>query len=209
MNLSDEQKQQQIKPQAINNAFAIMCPGRELNTNCLKISNDKYIMEINNPGLIKSFGISILNANQLPNNIGFAIYYSLPPFNQFEFVGVLHNEYCSTIIESPWKHLKGITGCQVVRIGFELKDKSFLKSLKDKTEQENMQKQSIMDNIKSEFALKVSQHLFDFMNSYVKTTDNGQMIVAPSNVLDKWHKKFTKKYILDKSFGTMPSMPSS
>ena len=195
-----QQQQKQQQPEVINNAFAIMVSGESLNRNCLKISDDKYIMEINKPGLVKSFGISILNANELPDNLGFAIYFSLPPFNQFDFVGVIHNEYPSTIVESPWNDRKGITACDVVRIGFELKEKSFLKSLKDKSETENVQKQSMIAAIKTEFAMKVSNHLFNFMNSYVKTTDNGQMIIAPASCLDQWHQKFQKKYIKDKKF---------
>eukprot|EP01083_Nonionella_stella_P237945 834247_1 len=117
------------QPQVINNAFAIMVSGQPLNTNCLKINNDKYIMDINNPGLITSFGVTILNGNKLPNNVGFAVYYTLNNQN-YEFIGVIHGEYPTAIFDSPWMDIKGITAKKMVRIGFELKPKNFLKSLK-------------------------------------------------------------------------------
>eukprot|EP01083_Nonionella_stella_P191576 708990_1 len=189
------------QPQVVNNAFAVMVPGQPLNTNCVKINGDKYVIDINNPGLISSFGITVLNPNTLPKNIGFAIYYSLN--NQdFEFVGVIHRDYPSAIFNSPWLDIKGITGMKMVRIGFELKSTDFLKSLKDKSEQEAECKNNMLTAIKTEFAMKVAENLYNYMSSYVKPVNNGSanMIVAPEKCLNAWHDRFKTKYIMDPKF---------
>ena len=200
-NNNNNNTNQEQQPQVIDGAFAIMCPGQALNRNCLKLSNDRYIMEIENPGLVKSFGISILNHNQLPQDIGFCIYCSLPPsFDEWEFIGILHNEYLSSIFESPWIDIKGITSCNVVRIGFQLKSKEFLKSLKGKSEQAKLEKNNMIAAIKTEFAMRVADNLFNFMNSFVKTTNNGQMLIAPAKCLNQWHDRFKTKYIKDPKF---------
>ncbi len=48
--------------------------------------------------------------------------------------------------------------------------------------------------------MKVAQNLYNFMSSYVKTTNNGNMIVAPEKCLNQWHDRFKTKYIMDPKF---------
>lgn len=193
----------QSQPEFVNNAFAIMASGQPLITKCAKISKDKFLMEIGNPGLLKSIGVSILNANQLPNNVGFAVYYSLgPSFDQFEFLGVLHGDYPTAIFDAPWVDIKGITACKTARIGFELKSKDFLKSLQDSSEKNEEQKRNVLAAIKTEFAMQVANNLYNFMSSYVKSVNDGsgEMLVAPAKCLDQWHERFKRKYLMDPKF---------
>ena len=159
-------------------------------------------MEIPKPGLVDSFGASILNMNQLSNTVGFAIYYSFDG-QSFEFLGVLHSDYPTAIFKCPWSNnpnFKAITGCDKIMIGFELKTRDFLKSIHDKSEKDQLQKNNMILAIKTEFAMKVAENLYNFLSSYVKTTNDGQMIVAPQKCLDQWHDRFKQKYILDPHF---------
>lgn len=199
------------EPQLITNAFAMIVPGHELNTNCYQIrannntnnnptSDTKYLMMIENPGLVQNFAISLLNANQLPSDLGFAIFYSLPPFNDWKYIGIIHCKNASKIFKCPWMDIKGITKCPIARIGFELRAMDFLQSLEKENEKVMNETTNVLTVIKNEFAIKVANNLYEWMTSYTKSTENGEYIIAPANCLNQWQERFHRKYILDPEF---------
>jgi len=186
-------------PLNVTNAFVVTIPGKAMITSCIKISNDKYLFNLNiYPITIKSLCISILNLNNLPNNMGFVIFYSLPPYNNWEYLGCIHNEYPSIIINSPeWLLFKNISQCQSIRIGIEIKHKNLLKSLNDKQQQLIMLKQNKTDKIKQEFAVKVAKNLYNYLSSFINDNENQK---RTAKALDTWIQKFNAKYKRDPNF---------
>ncbi|ETO07139.1 hypothetical protein RFI_30252 [Reticulomyxa filosa] len=183
----------------VKNVFCVMVPGRPVNTTCLQISPTRCIMDIPKPGECKYFGISIIDPKTIPKNKGFIIYYSLPPFNEWSFIGTLHLKSPTQMMESPWMVFKKITVCPMCKIGIELKDITFVQSLEVKEETEHS-KNKFIATINEEFALKVAKDLYNYLSSYVKTSPNGEMMVCPASCLEKWHEKFKEKYVLDPKF---------
>lgn len=59
-------------------------------------------------------------------------------------------------------------------------------------------------DLSKEFAKKVAQNLFNFMYSFNQISDQqtaqNNVLVVPSNTLDKWYDKFMRKYELDPNF---------
>ena len=53
---------------------------------------------------------------------------------------------------------------------------------------------------RSHVALKVAQNLFRFMESFSQTRVEGEVLVVPTTVLDRWMKRFSEKYERDPSF---------
>lgn len=188
------------KPAIINNALCLMISGRPLQTKCYQISKDKFMFEMTKPGLVKEFGISIMDLTNFPKNNGFTIHYSLSPFKEWEYLGNITYENPSKIFTAPWLYYKAITQCESCRFGLQLTTIDFINSLNVKTDDNNGVKDKKMEVIQNEFALKVAQNLFDFMNSYAKSSPQGDVLLIPAKCLDLWHEKFKNKYIKDPNF---------
>jgi hypothetical protein len=50
------------------------------------------------------------------------------------------------------------------------------------------------------FAHKIALDLYKFVGSFARTTEMGEVMVIPTNVLDQWMHRFEDKYRRDPNF---------
>jgi len=50
------------------------------------------------------------------------------------------------------------------------------------------------------FAHKIAQDLFQYMVSFSQASLVGEMLLVPTNILDRWLERFNRKYSLDPNF---------
>lgn len=137
---------------------------------------------------------------------------------------VLYIDNPTKIFKSPWIHISGITHCPLCYLGLQLKSLEYIKSIETKPKnilheqlQENKSSTSTSsdENLETvdlerisngtfEFiAKKIGKNLYNFLSSYTKTlatNEGGNVIVAPTNVMDQWFDRFKTKLTKDKSF---------
>ena len=51
-----------------------------------------------------------------------------------------------------------------------------------------------------EFAHKIALDLFQYMTSFSQGTQVGEMMVVPTNILDRWMERFDRKYSINPNF---------
>jgi hypothetical protein len=59
-----------------------------------------------------------------------------------------------------------------------------------------------MGENQTKYAMAIAQNLYNYMGSYNQVIPgyNQEMLVTPTNVLDKWLKRFQEKYQVDPNF---------
>ena len=53
---------------------------------------------------------------------------------------------------------------------------------------------------RKEFAIKIARDLFLYMTSFSQQTQLGEMLVVPTDILDKWIERFNRRYSIDPNF---------
>jgi hypothetical protein len=84
-----------------------------------------------------------------------------------------------------------MTGCPVVQLGVSLETYDTIENLE-------MIASGVDD--RKEYAMKVARDLFLYMSSFSQGTEMGEMMVVPTNVLDRWVERFNRKYSYDPNF---------
>jgi hypothetical protein len=56
------------------------------------------------------------------------------------------------------------------------------------------------------FAHKIAIDLFQYMTSFSQPTQVGEMMLVPTNILDRWMERFDRKYQYDPNFMMKPSI---
>jgi hypothetical protein len=63
---------------------------------------------------------------------------------------------------------------------------------------ENLQLDGHDDRL--EFAHKIALDLYHFSASFSQTSQAGDMLIIPTNYLDRWMERFNRKYAVDPNF---------
>jgi len=169
--------------------FACVIPGRSLTTAFKALDAKKMILEVPSPGSISEFSLSYLKPT-LPAGTSIGVYYSGPPFSDWQYMGMLSVEHPSFIFRAPWAGLLPPT-VTTLQLGVALEPTISLLNL----EQANEQKQhyQAIDSTKG-----IAQDLMLYMTSYAQSTGKfsnmGDVLVIPSNCVDKWFEKFQQKH---------------
>jgi hypothetical protein len=121
-----------------------------------------------------------------------SVYASFPPFDTWEVLGVLSADTPSAIFRTRWPSTPSYAAAPVVRIGLSLESRDVVVNLKQVLE--------VKDHDRLGFARLVAQDLFRFLSSYARTSPDGEILVAPTAVLDHWMRRFEEKFTRDPTF---------
>ena len=123
---------------------------------------------------------------------GLAIYFSVPPFQDWEFLTALSNAKPSAIVNAGWSLNPLTSQSPLVRLGvtiepaFELLPKLDVLNIPD---------------FRRDFARKIALNLFRFIESFSQGGGrDGNFLRCPQDVLDKWLVRFDEKYARDPNF---------
>ena len=82
-------------------------------------------------------------------------------------------------------------GCPVVQLGVALETMEMIQNV-------DLVSSGVDDRFA--FAHKIAKDLFLFMTSFTQPTQIGEMMVVPTNILDRWIERFNRKYQMDPNF---------
>ena len=169
--------------------FAFITPNRLLSTDFKQIEANKFVYNLENPAEIREFTIALLNLD-IPKNHGIAAYYSLPPYNEWQYLGAL-TIHCPTIaFRAPWYEQISFN-VPMVQIGLALESYDTLKTMQPSDQKE--------EEKSSEIAKGIAENLYNFMSSYstdvdLQTVNLNEKLILPTNCVDLWFKKFSAKH---------------
>jgi hypothetical protein len=173
--------------------FALIIPGRRMMTDFKQIQPKRALINIPKPAEIREFMFCL--TRPVPQEAGVALYYSLPPFKDWNYIGAVTMAYPSRSFHAPWKH-KIPPNTPGLRIGVNLEP---IASLKQKVDSDNKEQERTLDS-----AQGIAKNLYEFMASFNKserfTHLPKDVMVLPTDVVDKWFKKFKAKHQRDPYF---------
>ncbi|KAH9299822.1 hypothetical protein KI387_031504 [Taxus chinensis] len=134
---------------------------------------------------VKEICIFLLNEFSLPPDKVMSVYIQSPG-SPFKYCGAVYRGCPSAVLSLSWPEPGGqmqLTSDSIplsAKIGVSIEDLSMVPSL-------NVNQQQRIEHL----AMKVGENLFNFMQSFCSTDAN--MLVVPTDILDRWFKKFQER----------------
>ncbi|GAB5358617.1 hypothetical protein AAMO2058_000473900 [Amorphochlora amoebiformis] len=171
--------------------LACVFPGRPITAEFRQVSEKRFVLNVPNPASIREFAISITKP-VLPKDHGFTIYFSLPPFKDWQYIGAITMHMPSQIFSAPWRGIlkEDVKGLQ---IGVSIETQKFIENLHPQSQYE--EKKKLVSSVQG-----IANDLYKFLQSFSKSTQMGEMLVMPAKAMDIWLKKFEAKHKKDPFF---------
>jgi hypothetical protein len=171
--------------------FGVVVPGRFPQTDFVTIDNTKCVTELHNPLGVNELTFFLLPNTPIPPGYGAVLYYSVPPFQNWEVLGCVFPDKPSGIFRTGWSTKEHMIGCPLVQLGVSIESYDTIQNL-----------ELIMSGVddRHAFAHKIATDLFQYMSSFSQPTHVGEMMMVPTNILDRWMERFDRKYRLDPNF---------
>lgn len=171
--------------------FALVVPGQPIITN-FECTNGIFHIDVENPKKIAN--ICLFLTDRIPENYVIAIYFSLPPYNEMQYIGAIANEKPSDHFSTGFPFMTELNHCYSVKLCIQPHTYEEIAGLVRCTDGQK------------EYAKLVAHNLYNFMMSYhtectVANNFNGKEYFAvPTDAFTKWMKKFDEKYEKDPNF---------
>ncbi|EPT26690.1 putative DUF775 domain protein [Toxoplasma gondii TgCatPRC2] len=131
----------------------------------------QWVCDLVNPGEISDL-VCFLTSPLPSNNEGAGIYYSVAPFTDWEFMGVITNNRPSVLLSPGWSLLPQVNQQPIVKLGVSLESAEVL--------QEKLLTKPPPD-VKKEYARRVALNLYRYIESF----QGG----AAMPLLDQWFQR--------------------
>ncbi|KAF8821834.1 hypothetical protein IE077_001487 [Cardiosporidium cionae] len=158
-------------------------PGRALQF-AIRLEDEpsSWIVDLEDPRSIPDIVISLTEPLESAV-VGVGIYWSAPPFQDWEYLGLLTNGRPSDLFSTGWSFNPEMWKHPIIRIGMKLEPSEGL-----------MEKISIKPPIdtKMVYVRKIALNLFRYIESFGGRADQ--------STLDSWFRRFEEKYKLDPNF---------
>ncbi len=169
--------------------IGLVIPGVPLIT-CGPITQNMAIVDVYDPKNISN--ISLFLQELIPEGYGAALYFSIPPFSDAQFIGCIANQRPSDVFYTGWSLNSDVNCHQQIKVCIKLEP---LSQIKDAFENK------IKNDTNIEFAKKIAKNLFNFLDSYNGNKDpNSNLLIVPISTLQNWYDKFEMKYKVDPNF---------
>ena len=155
--------------------------------------SEYLVAELPRPGNQPLLTISLTTA--IPADKSLCLYYSVPPYDNLNFLTAVANGRPSDIVNTSFQLNADVNTKEAIKVVVKAED--ILKAdtlLKD-----------IRPDFQKQYAVKVAESLYNFISSYETHTlsVNNRAVeynLVPKDVFERWMTNFEKKYALDKNF---------
>ena len=176
--------------------FALLIPGRTLDTNFVQVDPKKLMITVAAPALITEVTICMLQPS-IPADHGVAVYYALPPFSDWQYLGAISLAYPTAAFRAVWRD-KIPADLPYIGIGLSVESLQTIAALQPTTA-DTKESEATLDSAKG-----IAKNLYEYMASFSQNTGQykqlGDVLVIPTNCVDKWFEKFQHKHKLEPYF---------
>ena len=103
-----------------NPLFGVVAPGRPAIFDFQPVNETKAITVLQDPSSITEVTFFLLAGNVIPDGFGAMLYYSIPPFTNWETLGAISPSKPSGIFRTGWSTKEELIGCPIVQLGVAL-----------------------------------------------------------------------------------------
>mmetsp|Transcript_12131 Transcript_12131/g.15827 ORF Transcript_12131/g.15827 Transcript_12131/m.15827 type:complete len:183 (+) Transcript_12131:201-749(+) len=172
--------------------FGVVVPGRPVRTDWQQISETKFAMNIECAREVNDLVLFLLPGSALPPDCGAVLYWQVQNGEGYEMLGAIANTRPSGVFRTGFAQheqvLRSVDG--IVTLGVSLEKLDTIINL-------DIAQAGVED--RGEVAKKIAINLFNFMQSFDEASRPG-LITVPSNVFERWMKRFEQKYKQDPNF---------
>jgi hypothetical protein len=119
------------------------------------------------------------------------LYFSVPPFDNWQLLGAIAPNKPSGVFRTGWPTNEAMYGCEAVQLGVSIEPVETL---------DNLELFGSGVDDRRAFAHKIALDLYQFMASFSQGTQMGEVMTIPTNVLDRWMQRFEDRYRRDPNF---------
>ncbi|CAM9458220.1 unnamed protein product [Phaeothamnion confervicola] len=182
--------------------FGVVIAGRPAIDAFRPVDQSKAVVEISNPGEVADLCFFLLPTSPtIPPGFGAVLYWAVAPFTNWyapsfayrEVLGAVTPVRPSGIFRTGWpthEQVAGV-GAPVLQLGVSIEAEEVIN---------NLQLHDAGMANRLQFARKIALDLFNFMTSFSQGSGNSEVMVIPTNVLDRWMVRFEEKYRRDPNF---------
>ena len=169
--------------------IGIIIPGTPIITGG-PIETNNVIVDVNNPKNVHF--VSMFLTQPIPNDSGVSLYYSVPPFNSKQFIGCVCNARPTDTFNTGWSLDPNVNIYSSIKLGAQIEKLSNI---------EMAYKEKIKLDINQDYAKKVVNNLYHYLDSFDLNKDsNSKLMAVPMKTLENWYNKFMTKYKVDPNF---------
>ena len=100
--------------------FGIVIPGRPVLTDFQALDNTKAATFIPSPTLVPELTFFLLPEAPIPQGYGAILYYSAPPYTNWEIIGCVTLDKPSGNFRTGWTTKEELYGCEVLQLGVSI-----------------------------------------------------------------------------------------
>ncbi|KAE8899198.1 hypothetical protein PF005_g27914 [Phytophthora fragariae] len=176
--------------------FGLVIAGRPVVTDFREIGPAHYVVDIVEPTQVTDLTFFLLPGSPVPPGFGVVyfwnlyvlnlavLYFAVPALQNWQLLGTVFAEKPSAVFRTSWPTHPDVVGQPVLQLGVSIESLDSVKNLGIEA--------SGLEERKA-FALKIAQDLFNYLSSFSTSTNQSYMTI-PTNLLDKWMKRFETKY---------------
>ena len=166
----------------------LLIPGQIMQTE-FQMEGLYAVYNLQDPKSIHNIGVALTRPLE-NNNVACCIYFSIPPYLSLHFLGAIANQRVSDIFATNFALNPEVNNCSEIKLCFKIEPI-------DKVSELILQSQK--SDFKQEYAKKVAENLFNYMES-CNVGNSGSYLTVPTNVFNSWFEKFLSKYKYDPNF---------
>mmetsp|Transcript_8688 Transcript_8688/g.27291 ORF Transcript_8688/g.27291 Transcript_8688/m.27291 type:complete len:191 (+) Transcript_8688:219-791(+) len=178
--------------------FGLVIPGRPVVTEFEPVGATKLVATVPNPGDAGEVVFFLLAGAPLGASTSAVLYYTVDGV-AWSVIGAVSADKPSGVFKTPWS--EQLAGGAVVQVGVSIEPTDSVA---------NLQLAGSGVDERRAFARKIAQDLFTFLASFATTAHHAEqlrlqqhasdLLVVPTNVLDRWITRFDAKYERDPNF---------
>lgn len=173
--------------------LGLLLPGRPVRTDFVPVGPTRFVLEVPGPGTLPEVGFFLLPGATLPAGTGLAVYWALPPYEDWAILGTVLGTAPSGIWRTGWPSTPEVAAAPAVRIGVSAESEDAIRNL------EGGKATAEWDRLG--FAQLVAQDLFTFLGSHAQVLPQiGERLVVPPGALDTWLKRVQARFARDPNF---------
>uniref|UniRef100_A0A7S2LHT3 Hikeshi-like domain-containing protein n=1 Tax=Leptocylindrus danicus TaxID=163516 RepID=A0A7S2LHT3_9STRA len=177
--------------------FGLVIPGRPVRTDFLPVDNTglKYTLQIDGAKSVSDLVLFLLPGSVIPPDYGAVLYFQVTSSSHsgFELLGAVANSRQSGVFRTGWgQHeevLRSTDG--LITLGLSLEKLSDIRNL-------DIAERGVED--RGQVAKKIAMNLFNYLQSFDDVGSQRGMMTVPTNVFERWIKRFEEKFALDPNF---------
>ncbi|KAF0694822.1 Aste57867_14346 [Aphanomyces stellatus] len=187
--------------------FGMVIAGRPVVTDFNEISPTQYVIDIPYPEQVTDITFFLLPHSPVPPGFAAVLYFAVPHLQNWQLIGGVFAEKPSAIFRTGWPTHPDVVGQPGVQLGVSIERFGVIFGHRlhtrvvacsvDNVKNLGIEESGLME--RKAFAHKIALDLFNYMSSF-STSTNSNVMVIPTNLLDRWMERFEAKYRRDPNF---------